>query len=270
MVRFVGTAVFAGFSGVELDSDEPQRQRPRDTKGTTHRALDRSGVELSSFTFIAQWRDDVESPEERKRSDQLIELASSFPGARLVLEQARGVDRSDLRSRQNSAIRCVNSLGHRAASAGVAVTFHPDSAPGSVFRDADDYDRLLTGLNPGAGYTPDLWHITQGGMDPLETIFTYRDRIDHVRLGAAGEADTTGLAAGDTERARVVAYLCHTGFAGWFVVDAEGSAPGVARESAIRTAGRYAGERLAPLVREAQRARAANALVEGGWSTQRS
>jgi inosose dehydratase len=254
LAMFVGTAVFAGFAGVELGADD--HGQVRDTRAT-HGTIDRSGVELSSFEFVAEWRSGSESESERAEGNRAIEFVSSFPGGRLVLDQSPGPDRKDLRERQESALRCVNELGRRAASAGVAATFHPNSAEGSVFRDEADYDRLVNGLNPAfAALTPDPWQITQGGMDPLDIIHTYRDRVDHVRLNIRPDADAAQLPDGDTERARIVAYLCHTGFTGWFVLDGQRSTAGVLSAGAIQSAGRYARSQLTPLVDEAHRARA--------------
>jgi inosose dehydratase len=254
LARFVGTAVFAGFAGVELGvGDQGQVRDSRATHGT----IDRSGVELSSFEFVAEWRGGSESERERAEGNRAIEFVSSFPGGRLVLDQSPGADRKDLRERQVSALRCVNELGRRAASAGVSATFHPNSAEGSVFRDEADYDSLVNGLNPAfVALTPDPWQITLGGMDPLDIIHTYRDRVDHVRLNIRFDADAAQLHDGDTERARIVAYLCHTGFTGWFVLDGQRSPVGDVSASTIQSAGRYTRSQLTPLVHEAHHARA--------------
>ncbi len=144
----------------------------------------------------------------------------------------------------------------------MGVTFCPDSAEGSLFRNMHDLERLFTGLGDApVGYTPDLRHIAESGMDALDVIHTFRDRVDHVRLGAAADVGSDVIDAEDTERARVVAYLAHTGFTGWFVMDCWDADPLANREGEIQSAGHYVKERLVPLIMEAQRARAEEAAT---------
>lgn len=252
--RYVGVAVFAGFDGIDFQSSQWLPPDARPLVGV----LKGSGLALTSLTVRAEWRGAQESEREVERADHWIAFARSFPGARLVLEQITHADRSDIYERQLNVVQCLAAVGLRAQAAGVTATFCPDSAPGSLFRFMDDYHLLFGRLGEApVGFTPDLRHIAQGGMDAIDVIHTFRDRVDHVRLGTGLGSDVIG--DDDTDRARVVAYLAHTGFAGWFVLDLTHSDPLSLREEHIQAAGRYVKERLVPLVAEAHRARAEEA-----------
>jgi inosose dehydratase len=257
-IRYVGAAVFAGFDGVEFGA---RRGLIFDARSVAA-VLEGSGAVLSAVTVRGGWRDSDESESERALADHWITFASSFHSARVVLEQVAGSDRSASRERQSNAISCLAAVGRRAEAAGVRVTFCPDSAEGSLFRNMHDLERLFTGLGDApVGYTPHLRHIAQNGMDALDVIHTFRDRVDHVRLGAAADVGSDVIDAEATERARVVAYLAHTGFTGWFVMDCWDTDPLANREGEIQSAGHYVKERLAPLIMEAQRARAEEAAA---------
>jgi inosose dehydratase len=125
-------------------------------------ALDAGGLQLAALTLVQDWAGDGESPEEYAEAEAAIALTAKFKGTLLVLCQMPGRDREDLRGRQDRVLRCLRSVAARATDAGLVCAFHPNSPPGSVFRVADDYDRLLEGLPETVGFAPDLGHIARG------------------------------------------------------------------------------------------------------------
>ena len=125
---------------------------------------------------------------------------------------------------------------------------HPNSPPGSVFRTADDYERLLDGLDPAiVGFTPDVGHLAAGGMDPLAVIERHRNRVDHVHLkdiDGAGAWAPTG--AGQIDFPSIVAHLRDTGYTGWVVFEDESPDAERDPDESVRRNGAYAREVLAP------------------------
>lgn len=187
-----------------------------------HAVLADHGMELASVALACQWRHARETDEEVAEADEIIELVGSFSGAKLVLVQLPGRDRSELRVRQEYAINCMNAVGRRALDAGVRPTVHPNSPQGSVFRDAADYEVLLDKLDARIGFTPDLGHVAAGGMDPLEVVRLYRARVDHMHLkdvDGAGNWVPTGK--GSIDFAGTVGYLAESGYRGWVVLEDE-------------------------------------------------
>ena len=184
--------------------------------------LEEHDLQLASVAFAAEWRHEVETVAEGIEADQIIRFVASFPGAKLVLVQLPGADRSELEARQRNAINCINAVGRRALETGVRPTVHPNSPEGSMFRIATDYETLFASLDPDIGYTPDVGHIAAGGMDPLATVKTYRDRIDHIHykdIHENGRWAATG--EGVAELRLVTAFLAETGYRGWIVLEDE-------------------------------------------------
>jgi inosose dehydratase len=248
--RFLDVAHEAGFAGLE---PEPVMLGDYRDIGAAHAVIDGSGVELSSVAFVAGWRDRVESEQERAEADHYIRFLQSFPGSRMVLVQAPGADRHDLRERQQNALACINAVARRAADAGVTATFHPNSPAGSVFRERGDYDILLKGLDEQVvNYTPDVGHIAKGGMDPLDIVRTYRERVDHIHLKDFTADGWKRTGEGMIDFAGIVRYLHDTGFDGWIVVEDESPSAVADPDEVTRASGRYVHSTLAPIVGSAR------------------
>ena len=210
----------AGFRGIEIDTfmlGPGFRNRERLVS-----TLDDSGLELAALAYAADWHSEHESDAERAEADAIIALLSAFRGAKLVLVQLPGAERSDLLERQRAAISCMNAVGQRALAAGLRPTVHPNSPPGSLFRVAEDYEILLDGLDPLIGFTPDVGHISAGGMEPLETVRRYRDRVDHIHFKDI-HRDGSWAATGDGELdfPAILSFLARTDYEGWVVFEDE-------------------------------------------------
>jgi inosose dehydratase len=250
--HFLRVAEAAGFQALEA---EPIMLGGYGDIDAAHSVIDTSELELSSVAFVAEWRGREESELEREQADHYIRFLQSFPGARMVLVQAPGTDRQKLGERQANALRCINAVARRAVDAGVTATFHPNSPGGSVFRTREDYELLLEGLDPRVvNYTPDVGHIAKGGMDPLEVLRTYRDRIDHIHLkdfSREGAWARTGEGAIDFPG--IVQYLHETGFEGWIVVEDESPSAVTDPDEVTMAGGRFVQSALVPIVSEPAR-----------------
>jgi inosose dehydratase len=210
----------AGFAGMETeivmlgDFAAPERLAA---------TLDAAGLDLAALTLVEAWAGDSgETSEERSRADSAVALTGAFADALLVLCQAPGEDRRDLRERQQHALRCVGDIAERAGDSGVRTAFHANSPEGSLFRTAEDYDVLLDGLPAAVGFAPDLGHIAKGGMDPLAMVAQHRDRVVHVH---AKDMDETGrwvpIGTGVVPVSAVAELLSRTAYEGWLVLEDE-------------------------------------------------
>ncbi len=182
------------------------------------------GVELGALCLVCDWLGFGETPEERSKADSCIAmLKAHFPGAVLALCQMPGKDRANLEERQRNALACVNAVGRRAAEAGVAAAFHPNSPAGSVFRVERDYGVLLAGLDASAvGFIPDAGHIAKGGMDPVKLV---RDNASLVRHVHFKDMDKDGawveMGRGVIDFHGIVETLAGAGYKGWIMVEDE-------------------------------------------------
>jgi inosose dehydratase len=213
-----------------------------------HDVLDAHDLRLAALALALPWTNDGETSEERAEADTVISLLAHFPGAKLVLVQLPGVDRSDLAVRQARAVACMNAVARRALAAGVGPTVHPNSPLGSLFRVRADYDLLLDRLHPDVGFTPDVGHVVAGGMDPIDLIGEYRGRVDHVHfkdIDAAGGWAPTGR--GIVDFPAVVALLVDGGYRGWLVFEDESAEAERDPDAATRSNGVYARDVLLPV-----------------------
>jgi len=241
------TAAEAGFPGLEIDTFMlGQGFRDRQRLSST---LVECGLELVALAHAAEWHQDHETESERAEADEIITLLGAFPGAKLVLVQLPGADRADLRERQRLAIACMNAVGRRALAAGLQPTVHPNSPPGSLFRTAEDYEILLDGLDTSIRFTPDVGHIAAGGMDALETVRRYRNRVDHIHfkdMHSDGSWAATG--SGQLDFVSIVSFLAQTGYEGWVVFEDECEDAHRNPDVATHRNGAYARDVLMPLL----------------------
>jgi inosose dehydratase len=247
VAHMVAAASRAGFAGFE---PEVVMLGAGWRAGTLRAELDRYGLSLAALCLVEPWAGRYETEQEAREADQAIEAVATIPGAILNLCQLPGADRSDLAARQRNALACLDAVSRRAARRGVHCTFHPNSPAGSVFRTAADYEVLIDGLSQDIGFTPDLGHIVKGGMQPLEVLMTYRDRVDHVHykdIGADGRWAPTG--AGVVDFVAVTAYLARTGYAGWIVMEDESPGAEADPDGAARRNADYARAILEPVLR---------------------
>jgi inosose dehydratase len=234
MTRVAAKAGFTGF--------EPELVMLGDdwTVARLTDALAESNLSLAALCLVEPWRGTGESAAERQDADRVIEAVAANPGTVINLCQYPGDDRVDLRERQLNALSCLDAVSQRAAEAGVHCTFHPNSPPGSVFRTREDYEVLFDGLPERIGFTPDLGHLVNGGMDALEVIRTYRDRVDHLHIkdiSADGVWASTG--EGVIDIPGIVGYLVESGYQGWITMEDESPAAEHDPDTAVLRNGEY-------------------------------
>ena len=213
--------------------------------------LSSRSVSLAAICYVEDWLHDGETDDESARAASVIDYISRFPGSLLQLCPRSGKDRADLRKRQANAIRCINDIARRAADKGIECAVHLNSPPGSVFRTRDEYEILLSGLDSSVvGFAPDSGHIVRGGMDPLETIRTYRPLVRHVHfkdVSASGEWVEMGR--GTLDFPAIVSHLAGTGYEGWVIVEDESALANSDPDEATRRNAAYIRDNLLALAR---------------------
>jgi inosose dehydratase len=210
----------AGFAGVQPifswlgDLSDPYRLAE---------SLASRGVELAAMSFVLDWNHEGETEEELSEAASVMNFLGHFPGALLcVVQMPRG--RVDVEVRQKRLIGNLNALARRAADRGIVTTFHPNSPESSIARTQEDYKILLNGLDSKViGWTPDVGHIINGGMDPLETMEQYAPLINHVHYKDwDGDPEFVVMGRGKVDFAGITSWLGQRGFEGWIVCEDEG------------------------------------------------
>jgi len=210
----------AGFRGIE-----PMHFWMGDLRdpGRLAGSLETHGIDLAGLALVLEWNHDGETDEERREADSIINLLARFPGAMLGMVQMP-TSREDLGERRQRLVRNLSAVAHRAAERGILCSFHPNSPPTSIARTPEDYAVLLGGIDRQAlGWTPDVGHIANGGMDPLKTMQQYAELINHVHYKDwDGSPEFCLMGKGKVNFVGITRWLNDRGYAGWIICEDEG------------------------------------------------
>lgn len=181
-----------------------------------------NNIALSAISFVLEWNHEGETAAERREADAVMDLLEKFPGAILCAVQLP-TGRFDLAERRVRLARNLNDLARRAADRGIPCSFHPNSPESSIARTREDYDVLLNALDRRLiGWTPDVGHIINGGMDPLGLMKEYAELINHVHYKDwSGNPEFALMGEGKVDFTGITRWLRDTNFTGWIVCEDE-------------------------------------------------
>ncbi|GAB2769201.1 hypothetical protein GCM10027275_09900 [Rhabdobacter roseus] len=185
--------------------------------------LKEQGLELAALSLALEWNGAEETAAERAEADQAIELLRHFPEAILCTVQIP-TGRHDLAERQQNLINIVNAVSARATDQGIPCSFHPNSPHSSIIRTADDYRVVLEGLDASVtGWTPDVGHIINGEMDPLQKMQEYAHLINHMHYKDwDGTPEFALMGQGKVDFLTITQWLKDRQYSGWIVCEDEG------------------------------------------------
>jgi inosose dehydratase len=217
MIEIIAQAGFRGLQPIYSwmgDLGDPKRLAA---------SLSAAGLELCAMSFVLDWNHERETDDERRQADRVMDFLSHFPGALLCVVQMP-CGRFDVEIRRKRLVGNLNALARRAADRGIATTFHPNSPATSIARTREDYDVLLGGLDARViGWTPDVGHIINGGMDPLAIMQEYAELINHVHYKDwDGKPEFAVMGEGKIDFVGITRWLRDRGFSGWIVCEDEG------------------------------------------------
>ncbi|MDG1357512.1 MAG: sugar phosphate isomerase/epimerase [Akkermansiaceae bacterium] len=183
--------------------------------------LQQHNIELAAVAFSQNWNDSEETAGEREDADRAIELLKHFPGALLCTVQLP-TGRHDLEQRRKNLVSNVNAVSRRAVDAGVPCTYHPNSPETSTNRTEEDYRVILEGLDASVtGWTPDVGHIINGGMDPLEKMKEYESLINLVHFKDWDGEGFALMGQGKVDFQGVTQWLQDRDYDGWIICEDE-------------------------------------------------
>ena len=185
--------------------------------------LKENDIQLAALALALEWNGETETEREREVADHAISLLEKFPGAVLNTVQIP-TGRHDLAERQQRLIKTVNAVSRRAAEKGIPCSYHPNSPHSSIIRTEEDYKIVLESLDSSAtGWTPDVGHIINGGMDPLTKMKEYQSIINHVHYKDwDGNPEFALMGKGKVNLLEVTQWLKDIGYAGWIICEDEG------------------------------------------------
>src|SRR5688500_1984705 len=217
MIEVIAKAGFTGIQPIHFwmgDLSDPGRLEEK---------LKKEGIELCAIALALDWNGAEETEKERMEADQTISLLQRFPGAILCTVQ-KPSGRYDLVERRRNLVNIVNDVSRRAMEKGVPCSFHPNSPHSSITRTEEDYKVILESLDTAAtGWTPDVGHIINAGMDPLEKMKEYSSLINHVHYKDwNGEPEFALMGKGKVDLLGITQWLKDSNYKGWIVCEDEG------------------------------------------------
>jgi inosose dehydratase len=188
--------------------------------------LEEAGIELIALPIICSWDQAEETESERACADWAIEtLAEHFPGVPLGTVPLPSGRKDNLQQRRLNLVNNVNAVSRRAAAKGIKCSFHPNSPPASLCRTQEDYDVVLSSLDPEAtGWTPDVGHIIRGGMDVIQTMTKWQHLINHVHykdFSGNGIEPWAQMGTGKVDFHQITEFLIQRNYKGWIVCEDE-------------------------------------------------
>ena len=191
--------------------------------GRLEAKLKEQGIELAAISLAMDWHGAEETEKEKTEADQTISLLQRFPGAILCTVQ-KPSGRHDAVERRRNLVNIVNDVSRRAIEKGVPCSFHPNSPHSSISRTEEDYKIILESLDRTAtGWTPDVGHIINAGMDPIEKMKEYASLINHVHYKDwDGHPEFTLMGNGKVDLLGITQWLKDRNYKGWIICEDEG------------------------------------------------
>lgn len=241
VTEILGWIADAGYAGIEITSNMIREfaGRPDEFLGE----LEARDLRLACFAYSSPsgFTNSASRSADLDGALEAIEFVRRFPEPRLGLGGAAGPSRENARAKLDLAIALYNEIGRAAKAAGVSANVHPHSHHGSLLETAEEYDYLLSQLDPDCvSFGPDTGHIVRGGQDLLACLGRHLDRITHLHLkDADANRDWRPLGEGLCDFAGVLKLLEGAGYRGWLVAEEESAEAGTDGVGAIRRNRKY-------------------------------
>lgn len=237
----------AGFEGIEPmhfwmgDLTDPAKLADK---------LAQHNVKLAGIALVLDWNNPEETDDERKQTDSVIETLKLFPETPLCTVQMPN-GRHELEQRRLNLVANVNAVSRRAHDAGLKCSFHPNSPDSSINRTEEDYAVILNGLDASVtGWTPDVGHIVNGGMDPLTKMKEFSSLINHVHYKDwDGNPEWALMGEGKVDFIGITQWLADQNFDGWIICEDEADKAIEDPDGVTLHDGEYCQKNLMPIIK---------------------
>ena len=185
--------------------------------------LNERNIALAAVALALDWNGAKETDEEKRIADDAIAMLEQFPNSVLCTVQIP-TGRHDVEIRRKNLVGIVNEVSKRAKDRGVISSFHPNSPHSSITRTEEDYKVILESLDSSVtGWCPDVGHIINGGMDPLEKMKEYQALINHMHYKDwDGNPEFALMGKGKVDLVGITQWLKDIRFPGWIICEDEG------------------------------------------------
>ena len=204
-----------GYSGTEVfDGNLAQYM---DRKEELLAALTEAGLELVSVYTGANFIYDDILDDELDKITRAASMAKTFGAQRLVLGGGAirsGGPRPDDYAKVGRGLYLAAAI---AADHGLDSSYHPHL--GTISENTDGFHQIMDSCS--IGFCPDTAHLVAGGIDPVDAITRYGDRLKHVHFKDYSHAsgDFLPLGDGDINFEEIMRAIRDTGYDSWLMVE---------------------------------------------------
>lgn len=258
MIKIAAQAGFTGIEPMVLEISESALGCGKYWLGDfcdPHRlkdALAAHNMKLAGLALVCAWDNEDELPNERAAADFTMDLLKHFPGAMLGTVTLPSGRSKDLQRRRLNVARNVNRVSQRATDMGIKCSYHPNSPPASLVRTQEDYDVVLSSLDPKVtGWTPDVGHIIRGGMDVIATLNKWAHLVNHIHykdFSGNGPEPWAQMGTGKLDFHRITEWLVQRNYSGWIICEDEAHVAVDDPDGVTLQNGQWCRDNLAPIV----------------------
>lgn len=214
--------------------------------------LAQHNMSLAGLALVCGWDGDKETDPEREAADWTINFLKQFPNAMLGTVTLPSGRANDLQRRRLNVARNVNAVSRRAHDAGLVCSYHPNSPPASLVRTQEDYDVVLSSLDPSVtGWTPDVGHIARGGMDVIATLNKWQHLVNHIHykdFSGNGPEPWAQMGSGKLDFHHITEWLVQHRYEGWIICEDEAHVAVSDPDGVTMQNGNWVKENLYPIV----------------------
>ncbi len=231
MIKIAGQAGFTGIEPMVLEISESALGCGKYwlgdfcDAGRLKAALDEHNVKLAGLALVCAFDGDKLTPGEEEAVAFTINLLKQFPGAMLGTVTLPSGRKNDLQRRRLNVARNINEVSQRGTDAGLKCSYHPNSPPSSIVRTQEDYDVVLSSLDPKVtGWTPDVGHIIRGGMDVIPTLNKWQHLVNHIHykdFSGNGPEPWAQMGTGKLDFHQITEWLVSRNYEGWIICEDE-------------------------------------------------
>ena len=231
MIKIAGQAGFTGIEPMVLEIAESALGCCKYwlgdfcDAGRLKAALDEHNVKLAGLALVCAFDGDQLTPGEEEAVAFTINLLKQFPGSMLGTVTLPSGRKNDLQRRRLNVARNINEVSKRGTDAGLKCSYHPNSPPSSLVRTQEDYDVVLSSLDPQVtGWTPDVGHIIRGGKDVTATLNKWQHLVNHIHykdFSGNGPEPWAQMGTGKLDFHQITEWLVSRNYEGWIICEDE-------------------------------------------------
>lgn len=173
----------AGYQGIELIPDHYDSFLRKGEPGDLSRIVKEHNLEPVALARVISFLRSSELAKELKEVFQVVDLAKGEDFGILMLvsgDLRKGAGERTTKEEYQSFIKGMNELGEYASEKGITVSYHPHL--NCLVESREQMDKFFDNVSEKITMCPDVAHLAGAGVNVVQTLRDYADRISYVHL----------------------------------------------------------------------------------------